>query len=476
MNRSNAKKQATSSLMAKAPPPACTQQPKPSPWFEKLYDEQKKAVEFIETRPATALFCKAGTGKTFISLAVLERTDWHVALIVAPLTSLGITWRPKLLTLTNCRILGSAQELVSALKTPGRVHTRLIVLTNPEALRTMLKRMSKIAERIDIVIWDESQNIKNRSSANSRIARRLRFVPRRIALSGTPIDTGQIDIWAQMRFVDHTVFGENWQDFANMYCYKSGWMGKEWMFNPHKADDFLTALKDHVFRLDDKFLGLKPMTVTPVPVMLLGQQRVIYETMERDNLVRVDGVDIVANNAGARDVKLSQITGGAVLDEDGGRHATGRAKQRKLLHLLRTTQSEWPLVIFCQFLHEIDIILDMFEHEPYKIAVIKGQVKERDRTTIVADFQRGQYDVLICQVRTGGESIDLTRASTLIMYSMSYSYINFEQILRRLQRGGQTRAVRVYVLYCINSVDADKLQLVQQKSETSSGVLTHFEE
>ncbi len=65
--------------------------------------------------------------------------------------------------------------------------------------------------------------------------------------------------------------------------------------------------------------------MTPVPVMLLGQQRVIYETMERDNLVRVDGVDIVANNAGARDVKLSQITGGAVLDEDGGRHATGQA-------------------------------------------------------------------------------------------------------------------------------------------------------
>ncbi len=111
----------------------------------------------------------------------------------------------------------------------------------------------------------------------------------------------------------------------------------------------------------------------------------------------------------------------------------------------------------------------MFEHEPYKIAVIKGQVKEKDRTQIVADFQAGKYDVLICQVRTGGESIDLTRASTLIMYSMSYSYINFEQILRRLQRGGQTRAVRVYVLYCVNSVDSDKLQLVQQKSETSSG-------
>jgi SNF2 family DNA or RNA helicase len=404
-------------------------------------------------------------------MAVLERTDWCVALIVAPLTSLGITWRPKLETVTNCRILRSVQELAGALKTNGGGTTRLVVLTNPEALRASLKHLPKLP--LDIVIWDESQNIKNRSSRNSRIARRLRFVPRRIALSGTPIDTGQIDIWAQMRFVDHEVFGENWQDFANLYCYKSGWMGKEWVFNQHKASDFLKALQEHIFRLDDKFLGLQPMTVTTIPILLLGDQRRIYETMERDNLITIDGVDITANNAGARDVKLSQITGGAVLDQDGDVHLVGHAKRRKLAHLLRQNM-EWPVVIFCQFLHEIDIVLDLLPDK--KVVVIKGQVKESERTRIVQDFQAGKYDALVCQVRTGGESIDLTRASTLIIYSMSYSYINFEQVLRRLQRGGQTRAVKVFVLYCVNSIDSDKLQLVQQKSETSSDVLAHFEE
>jgi SNF2 family DNA or RNA helicase len=472
MSRYNAAKPTASPSREKASLPAYIPPAKPLTWYEQLYDEQKRAVEFVESRPATALFCKPGVGKTWISLAVLERTSWNVALIVAPLTSLNVTWYPKLKTLPNCRTLRSPEELVSTLKNGAGGYYRSIVLTNPEALRGDLKRLSKLPW--DIVIWDESQNIKNRNSRNSRIARRLRYVPRRIALSGTPIDTGQIDIWAQMRFVDCGVFGESWAEFANEYCYKTGWMGKEWAFSERKHEQFTEALRRHVFRLDDAFLGLEPITIVPVPIMLLGSQARIYEAMQRDNLVTIDGAEITAHNRAARDVKLSQITGGAVLDRDYEVHPTGTAKKRKLQHLLRKID-QWPIVIFCQFLHELDIVLDLFD-EHCRVATIRGSVKEKERTRIVHAFQAGEYDVLICQIRTGGESIDLTRASTLIMYSMTYSYINFEQVLRRVQRGGQTKPVTAYILYCESTIDAEKLDLVQDKSETSFRVLGHFEE
>jgi len=64
----------------------------------------------------------------------------------------------------------------------------------------------------------------------------------------------------------------------------------------------------------------------------------------------------------------------------------------------------------------------------------------------------------------------------LILYSMTYSYINFEQTLRRLHRGGQTDQVTAYILFCVSTIDEDKLNLVQDKSETSAEVLAHFEE
>jgi SNF2 family DNA or RNA helicase len=409
-------------------------------------------------------------------MAALERLPWHVALIVAPLTSLGVTWRPKITLLPSTTVHRSPQDLRSALKIKDGSTPRHIVLTNPEGLRSALRWIAKLPW--DIVIWDESQNIKNKDSRNSRIARKLRHVPQRIALSGTPIDTGQIDIWAQMRFVDHEVLGENWRDFANQYCYKSGWMGKEWVFSERKQEEFLDALKDHIFRLDDAFLGLTPINVVPVPTLILGEQRRIYDTMEAKNIVFLgeDSADqVYAHNAGARDVKLSQITGGAVLDAEGNVHVTGNAKRRKLAHLLHTLEDDdWPVVIFCQFLHEIDIIKDIVRG--HKIAIIRGGIKENERTRIVSDFQKGKYDVLVCQIRTGGESIDLTRSSTIILYSMTYSYINFEQVLRRLQRGGQTRPVTAFIIFCVDTIDEEKLDLVYGKSENSFRILANFEE
>lgn len=454
----------------KASRPASTPSKKQSPWYEKLYAKQKRAVEFICSRPATALFCKAGTGKTYISLAVLERTRPALTLIVAPLTSLGITWAPRLRTLPGTR-LDTIEEVMRRRTARQAVPPGTIVLANPESLRKYLKRIGKVPW--SCVIWDESQNIKDRDSRNSRIARRLRHIPIRLALSGTPIDTGQIDVWAQMRFVDHTVFGEDWQDFAMEYCYRAGWMGKKWKFWQRRMPKFLEALKDHIFRLDDDFLGLKPMIVKPVECNLLGNQRHIYETMEADMIVSVNGAKIKANNAGARDVKLSQITGGAVLDEDGVSHPTGRAKFRALRRLVK--ENKPPLVIFCQFLHELEIIQEAIP-KSWKIAFIRGSVLEDERTRKVKQFQAGKIDCLLCQARTGGESIDLTAAATLILYSMTHSYINFEQILRRLQRGGQLRQVTAYILFCADTIDEDKLELVKSKGETSSDVLSFFEE
>lgn len=455
----------------KASRPASTHQPKQSTWYEKLFPKQKDAADFILSRAATALFCQARTGKTFISMSVLELADWCVALIIAPKTSLGTVWEPKLATLSNTRVARSLQELRSALKQDRRRQHRYVLLTNPEALRSVAKSLAKVMW--DIAIIDESQSIKHRSSANSRIARRLRHVPRRIALSGTPLDKGQIDIWAQMRFVDHEVFGENWGDFADEYCYRGGFKNKKWFFNEKKNDRFLRALKDHIFRLDDRFMGLTPIEVIPVPVLMLGQQRELYDLMHAQQLITIAGATITANNAGARDVKLSQITGGAVLDREDGVHPTGRAKIRKLMHLLKQ-EEEWPVVIFCQFLHEIELIKASIPSEVFGIAVIQGKVKDKERTQIINDFQKGRYDILICQVRTGGEAIDLTAASTLFFYSQSYSYINWEQVLRRVQGLNQKRSPKAYILFCVDSIDEDKLQLVKDKNKTSDGVLSYF--
>jgi SNF2 family DNA or RNA helicase len=443
-----------------------------SSWLDQLHPEQRKAYDFVMSRPATALFAKTGSGKTYITMAMLEQLRPQLTLIVAPLTSLDITWLPRLATLPGT-IVKSAQEFQFSLKRFAGSSHPVTLLINPEALRSVSKALSQAPW--DCVVIDESQGIKDRNSAYSRAARRLRHVPRRLALSGTPLDASPIDVWAQMRFVDYTVFGENWRDFAEEYCRHAGWMGKEWEFREKKLPQFLKALEGHVYRLTTDFMQLKPITFYPVGVHMFGNQRAIYDQMHQHGVTMVDGSTISASHQGVRDVKLSQITGGFVIDNDGHPLRVGHAKERKFKHLVKHLDT--PLVVFCQYLHELDAVERILRQGGIKrVSVLRGSVKGDDRTQLLNDFQNHRLDALVCQTRTGGVSIELTASSTLVLYSINYSYIDFEQIIHRLHRGGQQKEVKVFGIYCQESIDEEKISLIQKKSETFFKVVSHFEQ
>ena len=433
-----------------------------SAWYDQLLGAQKEAVDFIVTRPGVGLFADAGSGKTYVTMGVLERLRPRRTLIVAPLTSLDITWRKRLVTL--------GWPIHDDI--PKRPIPEGIYLMNPEALRRHITRLKKM--NFDMVVWDESQNIKKRSSLNSRLARRLRNMKRRLALSGTPLDVDQIDVWAQMRFIDHTVLGEEWQDFAQAYCYRTGFMNKKWAFIPRRAERFADAIKDHVFRLPPDMMDLKSVTVIPVMCEMMGEQERIYNDMANTGVAVIrGGVKIIAPREATRDVKLSQITGGQVLDATGVPHPTGRAKELKLMHLLgRLTP---PLVVFCQYLHEIEMIERVLSKRLARVVTLHGGVTGQPRTDLINNFQAGRYDAIVCQVRTGGVSIEFTASNTLVLYSMNYSFIDFYQIIKRLHRGGQDREVTVYVLQCVSSIDEEKYALVKTKRRTHDSFVQFFE-
>ena len=77
-------------------------------------------------------------------------------------------------------------------------------------------------------------------------------------------------------------------------------------------------------------------------------------------------------------------------------------------------------------------------------------------------------------MRTGGVSIELTAAATLIFYSLNFSLIDFEQVCGRFHRGSQTREVNVYVLYALDTVDQDIVDEIEAKKATFAAVVKHF--
>lgn len=400
-------------------------------------------------------------------MAVLEKLSWPNALIVAPLTAVDSVW---VVALEN-----SGYTICRSLQDVAEASGPIALVVHWQAFTKLAKRLAKLPWQI--VIIDESQGLKARASGQSRAARRFRNFPRRIALSGTPIDDSPIDVWGQMRFVNHNVLGENWTEFADDFCHKAGFMGKAWVFTESERPRFLKLLKPHIYRLTVGFLKLKPIHLHPIPFDLLGEQDRLYRQMEQTGIIRIGSKRIVADLAITNLGKREQITGGYVLDDEDIPRFTGRAKERKLRWLLGRIKP--PVVVFCRYRHEMTLIKRVLLEFMPRVRLLHGGVKDKDddkqRSDLLRSFQAGELDALICQTRTGGVAIDLTRASELIFYSINHSYIDFEQTLFRLYGKNQKNALNAYFLYAVDTVDEEKLQVVKDKESAAYNVVSHFE-
>ncbi len=439
--------------------------------YEKLYSYQKAAVEFVLKLDGAALFFQQGTGKTWITGGVLERMDDLTdALIVVPLANLETTWL-KLLR-TELPHLSVATDWESFKKLP----TPRVLLVNYEGLPDR-KRKGKtkrgIIHRVrkhpwSIVVYDESQRLKDRGSRASRDAKRLRYAARRLILSGTPVEQCPQDLWAQLRFVAPEVLGDRWSDFENKFLRREGYMGHQRVFKRHRMKAFLERIKNVCLRVTkEEVLDLPPLTVKTYPVTLRGDQGRMYRELEDDMVLDLgDGSQVTTELRITQMVKLQQLCGGFIKDDEGHTRRIGRAKLRKALALLNRLPR--PVVIFCRNKEEIFWL----QEEIPGSEVLMGKTK--NRPALIERFQLGGVPVLICQIRTGGVGIDLFHAHHAILFSSTFSFIDFDQAISRLHRIGQVWPVVIHLLFAKATIDEDIALAVRFKQSVSDLILNRL--
>lgn len=442
--------------------------------FKRLDDYQQKAVIFSAGLVGSALFFEQRTGKTWISLALAEYVDAETAMFVVPLNNLDSTWATTIsLQLPQYKICRNWEEF-------SKAKGYRILLINYEQIRPRRrsKERTKLLKKVqsfnwELVVFDESQRLKARNSSNSRLARRFRTAQRRVILSGTPMDKSPIDVWAQMRFVEPKALGETWSSFSSRFCERAGFMGKQWKFNDDKLPEYLEAIKPYAMRLTKSDIGMVEPIVTVDYVNLLGEQRRLYEHMDKHMVIRTQGTRVKADLTITRNVKLQQITGGFVIDDNDEIIRIGKAKARRLEW--RIQHVSLPVVIFCKYIEEIDIIYETIKPYVKGIGIIYGQVKdtkkEKARTNIQSSFQRGELDALICQIRTGGVGIDLFKADSAILYSMGHSWIDYDQARSRIEHRDKDYPTELFLILAKNTIDDDILEAVRSKRSLTQVVL-----
>lgn len=204
------------------------------------------------------------------------------------------------------------------------------------------------------------------------------------------------------------------------------------------------------------------------PVKLEQNAQKIYDGIEKDSFAELMNGEITTRNVLTQLLRLSQITGGFVRNDDGDdAQQLSTAKLDALEDVIDSCMEEGKkVIVFARFVPEIDAIARMLRKKNIGYALIKGDVK--DRAEQVSAFQTDpDTKVFVGQLQTTGMGLTLTAGSVCVYYSLDFSYANYQQSMARVRRIGQTKRGVYIHLVCKDTIDEKVMGALKQKADVS---------
>lgn len=201
----------------------------------------------------------------------------------------------------------------------------------------------------------------------------------------------------------------------------------------------------------------------------------IYRGLVKESYAELAGGEVTATNILTRLLRLSQLTGGFLgNDETAAVEQVSAAKLSALEDILDGAVAEGKkLVIIARFIPEIKAICKLLEKRGLGYSCITGEVKNRDEQ--VARFQNEpEVMAFVGQIATAGLGITLTAASTMVFYSLDYSMSNFEQTKARIHRMGQRIPCTYLYLVARGTVDEKVLAALESKADLARTLVDDY--
>lgn len=177
-------------------------------------------------------------------------------------------------------------------------------------------------------------------------------------------------------------------------------------------------------------------------LMIRARQSCILPKLVEDYLVK-EGVYITSNNSTSNNNNLIK-------------EAISSTSKLDLVvdTVLKNKGNGNGKLIFCHFKKEIDEIKMRLESNRMTVAVLDGRVRKR------ADIINGSNDVIILQIQTGCEGLNLQdNYSEVYFVSPDWNPAIEDQAVARCHRIGQTKKVVVYRFVMSDFIDSDTLDL-----------------
>lgn len=439
------------------------------------------------------LLFEMGCGKTLTAIAIAgagyQMGKVERLLIVAP-TSVVAVWPKELQEYAKfkytCKtLLGEKKQRIKQiddlLKFPFKA-LKVAVINYESTWRPEI--LEKLKEfDADMVIADESQRIKTYDAAQSKAMHELGDQARyKLILSGTPVQTAAIDIWSQYRFLDKTVFGDNFFKFRGRYAIMGGYGNKK-IVGYKDLEGLIKKEHSIAFRVTkDEALDLPEQTFETRKIQFSQKEKNLYERIKKDSYAELaGGGHITATTVLTRLLRLQQLAGGFLVQDDAQKpQLVSRAKLDALGDIIEdyVIGSGKKLVIFARFIAEVKAIMELADKvlpKELKQVAIYGDIKKEDRGDIVKQFQEDPKTVLfIGQIDTAGTGITLTAADTCVYYSKNFNYATYSQSLSRIHRIGQRNCCTYIDLEIEGTIDELISKALSRKEDMAKTVVDNW--
>lgn len=424
------------------------------------WPHQLKGLEYFMAHDSGALYTDMGSGKSKILIDTAVNRGFRSILIVAPIRVCPSwveqfkTHAPKKFKLLDLTKYDGTKLKLDTLKNviakcKSRNH-KLVIMVNYESVWRKGLKEFLLKQKLDAVICDEAHKIKSPSSKCSGMLTLLgRRTQHRYLITGTPMSQSPLDVYAQYRFLDSSIFGTNYANFKELY---SNWIPIPGGFpildkkNPYKnLDKFRERMFSVAFYINDLQQDLPDTVDVYVPFYMSPKAQKAYNGLLEEGALEFSSGYVTTKNILGVIQKEQQLTSGylTIESEDGSKKLVqgDLSRVETFKELISDIPCIEPVVVFCRYTQDIKNVRSALKDMKIPSSELSGKLNS------MADWDKGKTRVLVIQIQAGAEGLNnLVKSRYCVYYSMHPSLALWKQSRKRQHRPGQKHKVTYYTI------------------------------
>ena len=323
--------------------------------------------------------------------------------------------------------------------------------------------------KFDLIVLDESQNIKNVNAQTTKAVMLLNS-KYRLALSGTPIENNLGELYSLFRFLNPSMFG-TLDEFNYHYANPIQKENDKEAIEELKKKIYpfiLRRVKKEVLKdLPDKIEKTLFIGMNPEQKRLYEERRAYYYGMINSQ-IKTQGLGKTQFYILQALNELRQLTS---CPEMKNPNILSSKREVLINNVQDAVENGHKVLIFTNYIKSIESITSDLRKRGIKYLEMTGATK--DRQGLVNLFQKDKkYKVFVMTLKTGGVGLNLTAADTIFIYDPWWNKTVENQAVDRAYRLGQDRTVFSYKLILKDTIEEKILKLQESKSQLLDNLIS----